>query len=421
MAFVPAQLMPRPPYGMGDCRSFLDIPPLVHWDNGLTCINPDFEMVRKFHLAAKAKDPAFPERGLQPAVTIAPDDEVEFQLTVEREENAMGHLLINELFMLTDPAGAGSLSVEIKNTQADKTYTNSAVFNWTVFSNSHLSCCLPCPIMLYPNQTIVFKVRNLEAVPVEVRISARGKRFMPYHDMGLVREMEECWNRNPSSPYWLGLDTIQVEIPAGGRAQAQMTVPGGAYFELKQIRGKVQPIGTVGPDDILVNVTEGRIGRRLMNEPIPLSLYMADDKFGVTGFPGDVYRSASACHCPGPSMIFRGNTRIIHDFTNLDTVNDAFVEMTYVGCLHYASRCPPGADLDRVRRSAGVFTAPQIEGWGAGEDGSYSGGVFEPNYDCLPNALPQQAPQAPQQIPPRSPGLYGLGGPDRSQGEWERI
>jgi hypothetical protein len=400
---------------MRDCRTFLDIPPMVHWEDGSTCINPDFEMVRKFHLAAKAKDPAFPERGLVPEVTIAPDEEVDFQLTVEREENGMGHLLINELLMLTDPAGAGSLKVDIKSIQADRTYTNSSVFNWTVFGNSHLNTCLPCPILLFPNQTVIIKVKNFESVPVTVSITARGKRFMPYHNMGLVRDMERCWSQNPTIPMWLGLDNLQTEIPAGGRAQGQVTVPGGGYFELKYIRGKVQPVGSVDFKDILVNVTEGRIGRRLMNEPIPLNLYATEDR-NVPGFPGGVFRSASASHCPAPPMIFRGNTRIIHDFQNLSTLDDAFVELTYVGCFHYASKCPPGALLEEVRRGVGVFSSPMIDGgWGAYEDGSYDGGIWDPNYDCGPPAMPGPPAQLPGAPPlPEPPVIVSMHRPGKA-------
>jgi hypothetical protein len=107
-----------------------------------------------------------------------------------------------------------------------------------------------------------------------------------------------------------------------------------------------------------------------MNEPIPLNLYATEDR-NVPGFPGGVFRSASASHCPAPPMIFRGNTRIIHDFQNLSTLDDAFVELTYVGCFHYASKCPPGALLEEVRRGVGVFSSPMIDGgWGAYEDGS---------------------------------------------------
>jgi hypothetical protein len=381
---------------MGTCDSFLDIPPLVHWSDGSTCINPDFDMVTKFHLAAVAKDPAFPDRGLVPDVPIAPNATVEFQLTVAREENGMGHFLINELLMFTNPAGAGSLLVNIKNAQRDRTYTNASVFNRTVFGNAQLNCCLPCPIMLFPNQTVVISVTNLEAVDVRVRITARGKRFMPYHDLPLRDEMARCWLKNPSMPMWLGLDDLQTTVPADGTAQGQISIPGGGYFELYYIRGKVQPVGAPTAEDILVNVTEGRIGKRLMNEPIPLSLYMTEDKV-VAGMPGGVYRSASACHCPGPRQIFRGNTRVIHDFQNLDAVNPAAVELTFVGCYHFVSACPPGADLERVRRQAHVFDSPLIYGDGAYEEGTYDGGVYQPDYECA------QAPVPPPPLPPDEP------------------
>jgi hypothetical protein len=189
--------------------------------------------------------------------------------------------------------------------------------------------------------------------------------------------MQRSWLRNPSIPMWLGLDSLQVEVPASGTAQGQITVPGGGYFELFYIRGKVQPFG-VAPtaEDLLVNVTEGRIGKRLMDQPIPLSLYMTEDKI-VAGMPGDIFRASVACHCPGPRQIFRGNMRIIHDFQNLSAAGSAFVELTMVGAFHFVSACPPSTDLERVRREA----------WAG------CGVYAEEDYGCAPPPIPLPPPE----------------------------
>jgi len=328
-------------YGMGDCRTFMNIPPLVHWDDGSTCINPDFDAVTKFHLAAKGIE--FADRSLVTNVTINPGETVDFQLTVEREENGLGHLLINELLILTNPEGATDLTVQIKSIQGDSTYMNGPTPITHVFGNAHLNCCLPCPIMLYPNQTLILKVTNNEAFSVSTRITARGKRFMPYHNMSLISELERCWSMNPSSPYFASFDQGPITVPANGTAQGQITIPGGGWFQIEYIRS------TLGSSDLIVDVTEGRIGKRYMNRPVRLGLYATED-LQITGFPGNLYRAASACHCPPVQQLVRGNIRMIHDFTN-PTGAPITVNLTYVGCFHKGvDICPPQKDLDRVRR-----------------------------------------------------------------------
>ena len=58
--FLPAGSNPEAPvhpYGMGDARCFLDIPPLVHFPDGTTCVNPDFQAVYKFSRSGRGRDP----------------------------------------------------------------------------------------------------------------------------------------------------------------------------------------------------------------------------------------------------------------------------------------------------------------------------------------------------------------------------
>jgi hypothetical protein len=347
---------PLMPYGMGDCRTFMDVPPLVHLEGGLTCINPDYEALHRFALSAVGRDSAFPDRSLVPNPTVAPGGRVDLQLTVEREENGMGHFLINELLMFTDPApGIDGLLVEMKTLQGDRTFTNAPVPALNIFGNAHLNCCLPCPLMLYPNQTLVISVinRTIPAVDVRVRVVARGRRFMPYHNMPLVEELERCWAMQRTSPYWLQIDGEfgEARITGSGQTQAQMSIPGGGFFEMIWPRVQIVPDvpGLVGADDIDVEVTDGRVGRRSMDGPISLGGHYAVETKGVAGFMDGRFRSASACHCPPPTQLYRGNTRLIHDFSNRSATG-AIIRLTYAGCMHYADRCPPQADLDLVRR-----------------------------------------------------------------------
>lgn len=339
-----------PTYGMGDCRTFADVPPLVHWEDGSTCINPDFDHVWRFHRSAIAKDPTGPlAQGLVPVVTIPAGGNVDFQLTADREENGMGHFLINELFMLTDPTDANNLSILIKDQQSDRVYMANPVFRPLLFSTTFLSACLTCPIMLFPNQTLIIRVNNLEAFPVTVRINVRGKRFMPYHDWKLVQEMENCWSHMVSNPFWLTLDDTQITIPAGGRVRSQMSVPGGWFF-YNQPRSMVTVAGDlVVGSDIFVEVTDGRIGKRLMDGPIALGSHYATPTLTVPGFPGNTYSAATAMHCPPQSMFFRPTTRLIHDFFNAGPA-EAIVRLTYEGCITFADKCPPHLDVERERR-----------------------------------------------------------------------
>lgn len=353
---------PLTPYGMGDCRTFMDIPPLVHMADGSVCVNPDFAAVRRFSIQAVGRDPAgAPTQSLAPEPTLAPGDTVEMQLSVEREENGLGHTLITELAMFTDPpARVDGIMVQIKTLQGDRVFMNAPVPAVNVFGNGHLGSCLPCPIMLYPNQTLIFSVTNNAAPPVDirVRIVAKGKRFLPYHNMGLAQELEQCWGRIQTTPFWLQLDGDgEVALPAGvvgalGTAQAQMSIPGGGFFEM--VWPRVQLIATAGAltaDEIDVEMIDGEIGRAAMDGPVSLGGHYAAESKTVAGFTGNTFRAAQAQHCPPPTQIYRGNTRLFHNFTNRNVAAGAgLIRLTYAGCMHYVSRCPPQADLDLVRR-----------------------------------------------------------------------
>lgn len=409
-------LDPEIPYGMGDARCFLDIPPLVHFPDGSTCINPDYAALYRFSRSAVARDPGAPgDRNLVPEPLLPANETVEFQLTVEREENGMGHFLIDELFMFTSPETAvdGIFVEAIKYLQGDMTFNNARLPAVHVFGTSFLSCCLPCPIMLYPNQTLIFSVTNESGGGANVRIQARGRRFMPYHDMRLVQEMERCWEGIQTVPYWLTFDEpVRILAAAGGvsgEAQGQMSVPGGGFFEMGHPMVQVVPDAAgVAATDLLVDVTDGRIGKRFMDGPINLGAHWASDTLTIAGFPGNLYRAVQACHCPPVHQLVRGNTRLIHNFEN-PAADNAFIRMTYSGCYHYADRCPPKADLDLVRRYGGS-NANELQRIQASGDRAYEAFLDE-------NPLYVQEPCDEPEVSSPQGSLGAL----ESHGDWEAI
>jgi hypothetical protein len=156
-------------------------------------------------------------------------------------------------------------------------------------------------------------------------------------------------------------------------------------------------------DDVLISVTEGRIGRRAQNLPIPLGLYATPTIFPA-GFPGNTFRAASACHCPPPTQVYRANTRIIHTLTNTNTGVAAVVRITYSGCFYFVDKCPPQQDLDRVRRHGAMFESSPL--------------ILEPDWDCLPPPLPPEPAPAvvaapkpkpkPKPKPPEPPKVVAM-------------
>jgi hypothetical protein len=429
--FLPAGSNPEAPvhpYGMGDARCFLDVPPLVHFPDGTTCINPDYQAVYKFSRSGRGRDPGLPEQSLVRDPFIAPGATVDFQITVEREEDGMGHFLINELFMLTDPdtpAAMQGLLVNIKTLQGDMTLTNAPAPAVNVFGTAFLSCCLPCNVMLYPNQTLVVSVTNNGTVGVRVQVESRGKRFMPYHNMPLVQEMERCWSQIQTSPYWVSFDeTLRIDAAVGatpGLARGQMSLPGGGYFELKKAMVLVVPdgVGAVTAYDMEIEVTDGRIGKRFMDGPVNLGAHWAAETRPIAGFPGGLFRAVQACHCPPPTQMIKGNTRLIHDLTNHATTA-AFVHITYAGCYHFADACPPAGDLDLIRRYGGADASALRRAQEAGDRVFFDFLEDNPLYvdqaedGCAPTSAESLADEA-------FHGLGGLGARGESRGEWEAI
>lgn len=331
------------------CHGFMRIPPLIRGSNGKVYANPDYDMVKRFHLTAA------PFGG-----TIPAGDSEDFVLTVPAEEESLGDFLVNELFMLTDPSNARDLAIEILSNQSNLYFQNAPVFNTLMMGNAHLNCCLPCCFLIQATNSAVITVENREAVPVDVRIVARGKRFLPRGKPELRMAMLEYWNSVPSSLYFLTFDATEVTVAAGTQVTAYMTVPGTGDFEVKDARCEVISAGATTADNIDVSVSEG-VGRRWENELMPLGAFQATPTLSVTGFPGNLFRAASACHCPAFGQLFKRNTRVRHTLHNQGPA-DATVRITYAGCMHYVDECPPGRSIDRIRSlepTIGPFLVPQ--------------------------------------------------------------
>lgn len=319
------------------CHGFAKIPPLIRGTDGKSHLNPDFEMVKAFQVRAEPFDFAIPAGGTQV-----------FAITPPAEGQSAGDFLISEFRGLFGPAGARDLAFEFLNMQDEKLFQNAPVFNTLIMGNAHLNCCLPCCTLVQAENTLQVQVTNNEAVPVTVGITAVGKRFLPPSEE-LRSAMLSYWNTIPSYPYFLTLDDQQVAVAAGTQATAFMTVPGTGDFELMWPRTEVRPDGGAvpNPDTIFVTVAEG-IGRLLQSDPLPLGSFIATPTLTVAGFPGGLYRAASACHCPPASQLFKRNTRVRVTFDNRGP-DDAIVRLTYAGCFHRVDECPPGRSIDRIR------------------------------------------------------------------------
>jgi hypothetical protein len=319
------------------CHGFAKIPPLIRGSDGKMYLNPDFNMVKKFTVRAEPF-------GLQ----LQPGQAHDFAITVPAEEDDLGDMLINELLALYNPDNARNMKIEILSTQTSRTFQNAPIFTTLMMGNAHLSCCMPCCTLVQATNSLLLRVTNEENVPVEVRIAARGKRFLPKSEE-LRARMLMYWNSIPSYPFWLTLDEEEVVVPGLGSIDATMTVQGTGDFEMKWARCEVLPSGggSPQPDDILCTLTE-QVGRALQSDALPLGSFVATPTLQVSGFPGGLFRAASACHCPPVSQLLKRNTKLRVNFQNTGS-DDAIVRLTFAGCFHQVPECPPGRSLDRIR------------------------------------------------------------------------
>jgi len=351
-------------------------------------------MIKRFHLAAEPFGGTVPAGGSH-----------DFTLTVPAEDASLGDLLVNELMAQFNPNYARNITVQLLNLQTSRFFQNAGIYNTLIFGNAHLNCCLPCCFLVQAENTATIRVTNHESVPVDVWIVARGKRFLPKDDT-LRADMLSYWNQIPSYPYWLTLDSEEIIVPAGQYVEAAMTVPGTGDFQVMWPRCEVFPVaaGTVTADDILLTVTEG-IGRNWQSDPLPMGAFVATPTLSVAGFPGNLYRAASACHCPPFSQLFKRNSRIRHRFDNTSSA-DAIVRLTYAGCYHQVDECPPGRSLNRIRSlepTIGPLLMPEGDYCPPIPEDYYPEEIYEdfpPPQPDFPQPLEPAPAPAPAQIKP---------------------
>jgi hypothetical protein len=389
------------------CQGFANIPTLIKADDGNTYLNPDAEQIKVFHLAAA------PFGGVDG--TLAAGETKEFTFTVPAEDLDLGDMLVNELMALFTPNTVRNITVDFLSIQTDRLFQNAPVYNTLVFGDAFLNCCLPCCFLIQATNSLTMRVTNNEAIPVEVRIMARGKRFLP-RDAEFRARMLVYWNTIPSYLYYLTLDEQEVVVPAGATVVSTMTVPGTGDFEVMYPRcevlgvggGAAPPIGS-----ILLSVADG-VGRNWESDPMPMDSFVATPTLAIAGFPGGLFRAAAACHCPPASQLFKRNSIIRHTFTNTSGL-DATVRLTYAGCFHRVPECPPGRSMDRIRSleptigplliSQGDYCPPQEDYYPEpGYAEPYPG--YAPAYQNMAPPAPAAAPQQQYQAPPPKPRGY---------------
>jgi len=332
------------------CGGFMAIPTLIPGSDGRLYINPDFDYVKEYHVAA-SPFPGSSGYGVTPI--LGPGEQKDFIITVPAEENHLGDQLISELRAQFIPVGAPgtpvrSVFTEILSYQNDRLFQNAPIESSLLYTDGSLGCCLPCCMLLQANNSMSLRVSNNEAFSVECRIISFGKRFLPYHYPELRERYLAFWNQIPITPYYLGLDQGPLTLAPGATVTALMTVPGGGDFESMWPRASVVTTAGTDPEtDIMISVAEG-IGRTWETQPLPLGLETTITRI-VPGFPNNgLWRASQQCPCPRPTMLFKRNTRMRVIFTN-NGADPATISYAHAGCMHYVSECPPGNSLDRIR------------------------------------------------------------------------
>jgi hypothetical protein len=379
------------------CNGFANIPTLIKSENGQTYLNPDAEQIKRFHLAA---DPFGGAEG-----TLAPGETKIFTFTPPAEDESLGDMLVNELMALFSPASTRNITVSFLNIQTDRVFQNAPIYNTLIFGDAFLNCCLPCCFLVQATNSVNMQVTNNDTVDVEVKIVARGKRFLPRSDE-FRAQMLSYWNQIPTYPYYLTLDDQEVVVPSLTTVTATMKVIGTGDFEVKWPRCEILGVGggaapPIGSIDLAV--ADG-IGREWQSQPMPMDAFVATPTLAVSGFPGGLFRAAAACHCPPFSQLFKRNTIVRHTFTN-NSALDARVRLTYAGCFHAVPECPPGRSMDRIRSlepTIGPMLLPQSD-YCPPQEEHYE----EPGYP-EPYSMPAPAPAA-MAPPTQAPAPAGGG------------
>lgn len=321
------------------CGPIADIKPTIHIPGQGWTINPLFDTVKKFWIAA---DPH--------PLTLAAGEAREVSIAVQPEENHFGDFLISELMISTNPTTA-RFALDIRSRQNDKSFMNAPVMDRFVGSNAQICKTLPCCFFLQATSFAQIGVRNLSGVQASIRIVARGRRVLPYKYPHLREALLGHFAQQRSTPYWLTVDRVfapgtaldggGVTIPAGQSTVVNMTVPGAGDFEAKEL---LTLVDNVDPNAIFVDIKEGN-GRSLMSEPLPLGDFVAAPNTAVAGLQGGEYRAASSGHCDQFTQLFKRNTRLRIELENTGGL-DADVFLAWKGCLHAMNQC---ADPDLMR------------------------------------------------------------------------
>lgn len=368
--------LPDAKHSCAMCHGFMNVPTLIRGSDGRFHMNPDFEMTKRFHLAAEPY-----------GQSVAAGATQTFTLTVPPEENHLGDFLVNELLMY-ETSASQDLAVRIFSNEQTREFMNAPVYNDMIFGNATLNCCLPCCFLVQAGNTFTIEVTNNDSSAVTVNMVARGRRFLPKDDYLRVR-MLEYWNSLPSSPYFLTLDDQQVlQLAAGASTTVYMTVPGQGDFEAMWARCELVDNGATTYNDIAVTITEG-VGRDLTSRPLALGAFVATPTLSVTGFPNNRINPAQMCHCQPFSHLFKRASKIRHTFTN-NGAAAATIRMTYAGCMHWVDECLPGRSISRARSleptigpllvQSGTMCPPVQMPAGYGPDYGYDRGHELPGY-----------------------------------------
>jgi hypothetical protein len=338
------QILPDTNYDCCEICGPLDsIKPTIRTAQGIV-LNPDFDAIKQFTATSEE-------------VTVGAGEQAELSIIVQAEENHMGDLVVSELMVSASNPDA-RLAMQITSRQNDKLFSNVQVLDRFVATNAQLCSNLPCCFLVQATQFLQIRVTNLEAIPVNYRIAARGRRLLAYGNPRLRQQLLAYYNQQRHTPYWLGIDRVQgtgvtdapgggIVIPAGGNGIAWMTVPGGGDF-LAEGRPLAVVDGVTDPDNIFVEIKEGASGRSLMQEPLPLATFVAKLNADVTGLVDNEFRAASLRGCK-LRQFFKRNQRIRIEIENRDG-NPATVFLCFPGCMLYYDECGPyGRGMNKIR------------------------------------------------------------------------
>jgi hypothetical protein len=329
-------------HGNGGCCAIcdpFDIPVTIETPEGRS-MNPLADAVRIYDLALEP----FP-------LVLTADQTTDASLVNQAEENHLGDMVVSHMYSSSDTGGR--FSVFMTSQQTARLFMNAPVLDRLVFPTRQLANKLPCCYLIQATNFVQMRIRNLEAAPQNVSITAFGRRLLPYQYPELRPQFLSYWNSVKTTPFWLTIDRIQegataapgsgVVIAPGATATVFMTVPGAGDFQIKDRRCVVDG---VNPNAILIFATEG-IGRAMSSRPLPLGDFVAQPNTAVAGLQGGEFRAASGSHSDFYWQLLKRNSRIRITLENTGGA-PATVFLAFVGCMQYYEECAPGRSLERA-------------------------------------------------------------------------